>query len=131
MRQDLTTPAQVRTMIAILGNLGLTPDAVVLDDYTIAQLGRPADAVTALAEQPEDKAQPFGLKFGNVVSEVSELFKILTRKDLGDNPEFIALWLVRQVKPDVETIDQLRAVVLGADALRKPYIAALAAILKG
>lgn len=131
MRQDLTSPAQVRGMIAILGNFGLTPDAVVVDDYNLWQLPRPADAAIDLAKQPEDKLQPFALTFDGVVSEVSELWKIITRPDLGSDPEFRALWLVRQVNPEIGTVDEFRALVMSSEKFKAPYTAAIAAALKG
>ena len=131
MRQDLTVPAQVRGMIAILANLGLTPEAVVVDDYNLWQLPRPADAPVDLSAQPEDKAQPFALVFGEVVSEVSDLWKIIKRTDLGTDAEVKAHWLVRQLKPEIDTVDEFRALVLGQEKFRAPYAAAIAAALKG
>jgi hypothetical protein len=118
-------------MIAILANLGLAPDAVVVDDYNLWQLPRPADAAVDFPAQPEDKAQPFALVFGDVVSEVSELWKIIKRPDLGSDPEFRALWLVRQVKPEIVTVDEFRALVMSQEKFKAPYSAAIAAALKG
>jgi hypothetical protein len=131
MRQDMTTPAQVRGMIAILANLGLTPEAVVVDDYDLYQLPRPADKAVNLDQQPADKAQPFALVFGEVVSEVSELWKIIKRTDLGTDAEVKAAWLVRQVKPEIDTADKFRALVLSQPKFRAAYTDALAAALKG
>jgi hypothetical protein len=131
MRQDLTTPAQVRGMIAIFAKLGLTADSVTIDDPNVWQMPRPATVPIDLAQQPEDKVQPFGLAFGDVVARVSELWKIVKRADLGTDPEFRAMWLVRQVRPEIDTVDEFRALVLGQEKFRAAYTSELAAALKG
>jgi hypothetical protein len=131
MRQDLTTPAQVRGMLKILAALGV-PVAVVVEDGEVSQLPRPANKEVNLAEQPEDKAQTFALvATGDVACKVSELWKIVRRTDLGTDAEVKAAWLVRQLLPEIDTVDDFRALVLGQEKFRAPYIAALAAALKG
>lgn len=133
MRQDLTVPAQVRAMIAILANLGLTPDAVVVDDYRLLQLPRLPDETIDLAKVPEDTKMPFALKFGEINAEVSHLWEIVLdpKGNYGMSVETKALWLVRQVKPEIETHSALRNHILSLEKFSAPYKAAIASALKG
>jgi hypothetical protein len=133
MRQDLTTPAQVRGMIAILNNLGLVPDAVVVDDYRLLQLPRLPDETIDLVKVPEDTKMPFALKFGDINAEVSHLWEIVLdpKGNYGMSTETKVLWLVRAVKPEIETHIALRNHILSLDKFAAPYRAALAAALKG
>jgi hypothetical protein len=131
MRQDLTTPAQVRGMMKILTALGV-PVTVVVEDGDVYQLPRPANKEINLAEQPEDKAQTFALvTTGDVACKVSELWKIVRRTDLGTDAEVKAAWLVRQLLPEIDTVEEFRTLVLGQPKFREPYTAAIAAALKG
>jgi hypothetical protein len=118
-------------MIAILSKFGLVPEAVVVDDYDMYQLPRPADKAINLTAQPEDVKQPFALVFGSVVSEVSELWKIVKRTDMGSDPEYKAQWLVQQVRPDLDNVDKFRSFVMSQDQFRAPYAAAISVALKG
>jgi hypothetical protein len=132
MRQDLVFPADVRGMIKILTALGVAPVAVVLEDYDLYQLPRPANKEVNLAEQDADVPKAFALvAFEDVVCKVSELWKIVKRTDLGNDAEVRAAWLVRQILPQIDTMEEFRQMVLSQPKFREPYTAALAAALKG
>jgi hypothetical protein len=123
-RTDLTSPAQVREAIKLMNALGCYHTAVVVDDTRFLQMPRHAGMAVDLATEPDDARKPYALLYGaegTQTCEVAELLAIRKRTDLGTDPETKAHWLVKQAKPEIETVDQFRVFVLSNPDIRQAY----------
>lgn len=128
MRNEYSNVKQVREALDMMKSLGLVPDAICLptaDCEPPSQLPRMSTVDIDLDKEDGDGKKRYGLRFGENAYNVAGLLFVKERTDLGTDPEVRSLWIVRQIKPEIDTVEEFRAYAMSLPWFAEPYREAL------